>query len=40
MVNRGLAKIMTKANLDPMLETFISSLVVILLKVLIVISAA
>lgn len=40
MINRWLTKIMSKANLDPMLETFISSLVVILLKVLIVISSA
>lgn len=40
MINRALNKIMDKANLDPMLETFISSLVVILLKVLVVISAA
>lgn len=40
MINRWLTKIMSKANLDPMLETFISSLVVILLKVLVVISSA
>lgn len=40
MANRALNKVMDKANLDPMLESFISSLLVILLKVLIVISAA
>jgi len=40
MIDRALVKIMDRAELDPMLESFISSLVIIILKVLVIISAA
>ncbi len=40
MINRGVHKIMDKNNWDPMLESFLSSLISILLKVMVIISAA
>ncbi len=40
MIDKALVKIMDRAELDPMLESFISSLVIIILKVLVIISAA
>ncbi len=40
MIDKTLIRIMDKAELDPMLESFISSLLIIILKVLVVISAA
>ncbi len=40
MINRGVHKIMDKNHWDPMLESFLSSLISILLKVMVVISAA
>ncbi len=40
MINRGVHKIMEKNSWDPMLESFLSSLISILLKVMVIISAA
>lgn len=40
LINRGFLKAMNKAELDPMLKSFISSLVTIILKILVFISAA
>lgn len=40
MINRGVHKIMDKNHWDPMLESFLSSLISILLKVMVIISAA
>ena len=40
MINRGVHKVMEKNDWDPMLESFLSSLISILLKVMVIISAA
>lgn len=40
MINRGVHKVMDKNDWDPMLESFLSSLISILLKVMVIISAA
>jgi len=40
MINRMVATIMDKNDWDPMLESFISSLIAIILKILVIISAA
>lgn len=40
MINKAIGKLMDKANWDEMLETFIQSLIAIILKILVIISAA
>jgi small conductance mechanosensitive channel len=40
MINRMVDKIMLKYDWDPMLESFITSLIAIILKVVVIISAA